>query len=85
MVVGLLIISTVNEMSTMRCGDSGIWRKEIHRRSGNVPQQEFDKILKSLESKKLVKQVSSVQVCVKTLSPYVRVFEERFYQLFVSN
>jgi len=27
-----------------------------------MPQQEFDKILKSLESKKLVKQVSSVQV-----------------------
>jgi len=42
--------------------DTGIWRKEIHRRSGNMPQQEFDKILKSLESKKLVKQVSSVQV-----------------------
>jgi len=45
---------------------TGIWRKEIHRRSGNLPQQEFDKILKSLESKKLVKQVSSVQVCVPT-------------------
>ena len=44
--------------------DTGIWRKEIHRRSGNLPQQEFDKILKSLESKKLVKQVSSVQVRV---------------------
>jgi len=43
---------------------AGIWRKEIHRRSGNLPQQEFDKILKGLESKKLVKQVSSVQVCV---------------------
>ena len=43
---------------------TGIWRKEIHRRSGNLPQQEFDKILKSLESKKLVKQVSSVQVCI---------------------
>lgn len=42
---------------------TGIWRKEIHRRSGNLPQQEFDKILKSLEGKKLVKQVSSVQVC----------------------
>jgi len=47
---------------------TGIWRKEIHRRSGNLPQQEFDKILKSLESKKLVKQVSSVQVCVESLS-----------------
>jgi len=46
---------------------AGIWRKEIHRRSGNLPQQEFDKILKSLESKKLVKQVSSVQVCTSEI------------------
>jgi DNA-directed RNA polymerase III subunit RPC6 len=46
-------------------GNKGIWRKEIHRRSGNIPQQEFDKILKSLESKKLVKQVSSVQASRK--------------------
>jgi hypothetical protein len=40
----------------------GIWRKEIHRRTGNLPQQEFDKILKALEGRKIVKQVSSVQV-----------------------
>jgi len=50
---------------------TGIWRKEIHRRSGNLPQQEFDKILKSLEGKKLVKQVNSVQVC-SSISTTVR-------------
>ena len=42
-----------------------------------MPQQEFDKILKSLEGKKIVKQVSSVQVDGANYS------EPEFYELFL--
>jgi hypothetical protein len=60
----LLLFNTVFmlDCSSLLIVLTGIWRKEIHRRTGNLPQQEFDKILKALESRKLVKQVSSVQV-----------------------
>ena len=45
-------------------GNKGIWIREIRIKS-NLPQQQIAKTLKTLESKKLIKSVKSVQQGLK--------------------
>lgn len=44
-----------------RCSVAGIWSRDIRFKS-NLPLTEINKILKNLESKKLIKAVKSVAV-----------------------
>lgn len=48
------------------CGEKGVWIKEIRMRS-NIAQSELTRCLKTLESKKLIKSVRSVQAARRKL------------------
>ena len=58
------LIGTVNLhwCIIIACTCTGIWVRDIKFKS-NLVQTQVQKILKTLESKKLVKPVKSVQVC----------------------